>query len=333
MFSDAVARSLYNVRGRPSLDADIIIVGGGPAGSTAGLASKMANPKLSVLLLDRAVFPRDKACGDGIGPGAIRVLRDLNAMDIVDGAFCPLTVRVTGPRNTGGTATGPVVSGTELTGRVLPRLEFDTRLLAAARNAGVEVRENVAFRDSRPSGYCREVSVRGPNGSREGVLRTRLLVGADGALSRVRLALGVPKQEQRHTHLAIRSYVSCDDPESTDPGASPLRMDFSGELLPGYGWVFPTGPGRANVGVGIPIDPLRRRRLNINALLTDYIGLLSGQGLSISQPEETKAALLPHSRQLGPLTHLRGVLIGDAAGMINPLSGEGISYGMIAATL
>ncbi len=314
-------------------EADVIIVGGGPSGSTAAIALRRANPSLRVVLIDRAKFPRDKACGDGIGPGAIKVLHDLDAIGVVDGAERPLTVRVTGPSGTKGSAEGPTIAGRELTGRVLARRDFDWRLLGKAKEVGVDVREGIAFTSMALSGFGRVVKLRDVNSGDAFEVKAKLVVGADGAQSRVRDAFGIDKQEQRSTHFAVRSYIKYCDPESSGPNSNPLRIDFTGELLPAYGWIFPIGPGMANVGVGLPMVDMRERKVKINRLLDDYLELLSNRGFDLKEPEDRRSALLPHARQLGPIAQPRGALIGDAAGMINPLSGEGIAYGMVAGKM
>ncbi|WP_462203898.1 NAD(P)/FAD-dependent oxidoreductase [Frankia sp. CcWB3] len=127
---------------------DVVIVGAGPAGSVAAFALKRQNPRLRVLLTDKAVFPRDKACGDGLGAGAVAALRRLGLLGVVHDAISPLNVRVSGPDGTEATAVGPTVAGRDLSGYVLPREILDARLVAAAREVGVEIREGISYHSS-----------------------------------------------------------------------------------------------------------------------------------------------------------------------------------------
>lgn len=310
---------------------DVLIVGGGPAGSVAAIAIRRYWPSARVVLIDRATFPRDKSCGDGLGPGVLRVLEDLDALEVVHDAPRPQAVIVGGPDNIQGFAQGPMFGGKNLSGYVLPRLELDARLLNLAEARGVEVWQGTKFESSELRGDLRWISVVNDRGTFE--VGTSLLIGADGAYSRVRRDLGVSKASDEFTHVAIRGYSDIDWGDDRLRDEFPLRLDFERGLLPAYGWVFPVSSTRANIGVGVPVTLLKERRLDLKALLGEYLESLSSHGIKVSRPTDTLSHLLPHAGKLASMSHDRAVLIGDAASSINPLSGEGIFYGMVAGEM
>lgn len=313
-----------------STDADVIIVGGGPAGSTAAIALRRYAPALRVILLDKQIFPRFKSCGDGIGPGVKLVLERLNALSVMDGAPRPAAVRIGGPGAAEGYAQGPNIKGRDLSGYVLPRIEFDARLLALAASLGVDVRQDCRAIDTGLDGTIRWIAT-DKHSARP--LRTHFMIAADGAYSDMRKALGVPPQDDAATHLATRTYADIHFISPTDAAELPLRIDFERALLPAYGWVFPLSSTRANIGVGVPLSILKARSLNLPRLLQHYIASLPERGIIVEAQEAPRAHKLPHAGHLPRLSHPLAALIGDAGSMINPLSGEGIVYGMVAAEM
>ena len=144
----------------------------------------------------------------------------------------------------------------------------------------------------------------------------------------MRRDLGVAKQPKRYTHIATRGYARFATDRPTGPDA--LRIDFEGNLLPAYGWLFPLGSDQANVGVGIPIDLLAGKTETLDEMLTSYIAALRQRGIEIDGIDSIKSHQLPHAAYIPPLVHERAALVGDAGSMINSLSGEGIAYGMAA---
>lgn len=161
-------------------------------------------------------------------------------------------------------------------------------------------------------------------------VRCRLLVGADGANSRIRRQTGAKPEPPHRTGIAIRAYAQI-GPEMQDR----LVLSFEDWLRPGYGWVFPLGGGAANIGVGMTVSDHRRRRADLGLLLSGYVAALARRGVHVNGPVVGhRTYRLPHA---GFGRHATGrgrvALIGDAASMINPLSGEGIAYGLAAAEI
>jgi geranylgeranyl reductase family protein len=311
---------------------DVLVVGAGPAGSTAAIALKQRHPDLEVVLVDRRVFPRDKVCGDGLGPGVVRVLRELDLLDIVSDALKPTAVRIGGPGHEEGYSEGPYVRGRDLSGFVLPRLEFDARLVARAKALGAELLEEHQAISTSIDGDRRRVVVRAEDGQ-EDVFYPRLLLAADGAYSAMRISLIGSRPEKKYVHLASRAYASVEYDARYPIDEHALRIDFENDLLPAYGWVFPTSVSTANIGVGIPIDVMQAKHLNPRTLLEQYLGSLQDRGISATFNVPQLGHQLPHASHMPQLAHERAALIGDAGSMINPFSGEGIAYAMDASLM
>jgi menaquinone-9 beta-reductase len=309
---------------------DIAIVGAGPAGSVAAYAA--ARRGFSVALIDRQTFPRDKTCGDGIGPAAVRVARRLGIEDVFDGYTPVETVTVFGPNGSRSDSAIPDIDGQAATGFVIPRLEFDNRLFQKAMKAGAEDFSGIRFLNMTARTTERTVQLRNGDGTAQ-TIGARLVLGADGAHSAVRRALveGRDPRRSKHTGFAMRAYAqSTDSWPVAEPGPR-LMLEFSRDLLPSYGWAFPVGGNRINIGVGGPLDVLRHRSTDLSKLLDSYVVSMRARGIEVGKLEEKRAYHLPHIAGMPTLTYPRAALIGDAASMINPVSGEGIAYAVTAA--
>ncbi len=282
---------------------DVVVVGGGPAGSCAALAARRADPHAKVLLLDRADFPRDKVCGDGIAPHALDVLGRLGVPDAVVG-FTPvprLRLRAPGGEEVARDMRRPVY--------VVPRQVFDARLLATARAAGAVFRRATV----------RSVAADGDGVTVDGTVRAGVLVGADGAESVVRRALGLSSTRPDRLAVAIRGYA----PALPAQGLTQVLVTTE-QRWPAYAWSFPLGDGRANVGYGELVSGGATRA----ALVDGLHRLLPGVA-----PERLRAHRLPLSTGRPRQPDGRVLLVGDAASLINPLTGEGIFYAVLSGAL
>lgn len=276
---------------------DLAVVGAGPAGSAAAIGALRVDPSLRVALLDRAEFPRDKSCGDGIAPQVIDLLDGAGVTGIVDG-------HVPVPRLRLARGSSGVDRRMARPTWVIPRTVFDHRLVEAARSAGATLLRH----------RVRELS----QGSRivlDGEVEARTVVGADGAHSTVRRALGITPGPMA---VALRGYAPTPAHRSH---AQVIVFDTARQ--PAYAWSFDRGDGLANVGYGELLGhrhdaPTRSQLMaRLEALLPGSTGHGSGRWKGHQLPLSTGRWQPP----TGPVT-----LVGDAAGLVNPMTGEGIYY-------
>jgi geranylgeranyl reductase family protein len=280
-------------------DWDLIVVGAGPAGTATALSAIHAGPGLRVLLLDRADFPRDKSCGDGIAPHVLDRLGRIGVTGVEDG-WTPLT-RLELARGTS-SVSRPMARPVY----VIPREVFDARLVERAVAAGATlVRHRVADVRATDAGIVLDGRYRAP-----------VVVGADGAHSVVRGHLGLPDGRRA---LAIRGYAPT-PPERR--GTQVIR--YGDRRQPSYAWAFDRGDGLSNVGYGELLPDDRTDDPPNRAVLLDQLDrLLPG---SVEAGEQWKAHHLPLSGWTWEQPDGPVLLTGDAAGLINPMTGEGIYY-------
>jgi len=300
---------------------DAVVVGAGPAGSIAALV--LARGGARVALADKAVFPRDKACGDLIGPRGVQVLADLGLT--VPDAGQGSDLLAVGP--SGRRSRLPAFSGRSYPGHgiVVPRVAFDHALREAALAAGaVGVRARITAVDKGPDGPVRAVLADGQR------LAGDVIIGADGALSTVARLTGMLDSARALWGFAVRAYV---------PGEVPLPLlvlleSAPWRIYPGYGWLFPGEDGQANVGIGIGMGGTRHSA-PLRGDLDRFTELLRSRG--DLRPNADIGPVVGGWLRMGgtgtPAAAGNVLLVGDAAGLINPLQGEGIAPAMISARL
>ena len=300
---------------------DIAIIGAGPAGAAAAITA--ANAGASVVVFDKAGYGRDKVCGDGLTPRAVGAL---NALDInMDDAH-----RIRGLRMIAGKVAReldwPTTDRFPNHGAVWPRRRLDAALIDAATKAGADVRFNAeahpVFDDD---GRVVGVSA----GDTE--LRAGLTIVAAGAPGSVARQLGADRVPDEPFGLAIRTYAETPRHADEHLEACLTLRDEHGTPVPGYGWMFPAGDGTVNIGVGALSTMKGFKKLNLNSLLESYRQLVNDDWQLGPNLERPRAWRLPMSttRRHGP----GWVAIGDAAGLVNPMNGEGIDYGLESGML
>lgn len=259
------ARAMVDIRLAPQIDADVIVVGAGPAGSSA--AANAAAAGLSVVILDAKTFPRDKVCGDFVGPVALQELRRLGVAD-TSGYRQTNIVRAAALHLDGKeliTHGLPRMSGLPSAGRVIPRLILDNWVLEAAVRSGARFLPGArAVAYEVRDGYV-EVQV---NGKKARPLRCRLLIGADGSTSTTARILRGAGPSRRDRIVAIRAYY-----ENVQGPSDLADLYFSAESFPGYYWLFPAAQGLANVGVGMVLDTVPPVEDHLRTLLFRLIGM------------------------------------------------------------
>jgi len=306
------------VRGR----FDAVVVGAGPAGSIAALV--LARSGARVALVDKAAFPRDKACGDLVGPRGVQVLADLGLR--VPDAGQGSDLLAVGP--SGRRSRLPAFTGSSYPGHgiIVPRLVFDHTLREAAVAAGaVPVRARITGVETGRSG--RVDAVVSSDGQR---LAGEVIIAADGALSPVARMAGMLDPQKALWGFAIRAYVP-----ATVPLPLLVLLDASPwRIYPGYGWLFPGADGQANVGIGVGLGH-DRRQAQLRDDLARLVALLGQRGdLSAdARPGPVMGGWLRMGGAGAPPAAGNVLLAGDAAGLINPLQGEGIGPAMVSARL
>ncbi|MFR9776044.1 geranylgeranyl reductase family protein [Micromonospora sp. MS34] len=319
-------------------DADVIVVGAGPGGSAT--AYHLAQHGVRVLLLEKTEFPREKVCGDGLTPRAVRQLIRMGVDTSPEAGW----LHNKGLRVIGGGVRleldWPDLASFPNYGLVRTRLDFDDLLAQRAVAAGAKLRTSVNVigpvldADDRVIGVQAEV---GPD-KEPATFHAPLVVAADGVSGRFPLALGLAKREDRPIGVAVRRYYRSPAKHDDDYLESwlELRGKENGNLLPGYGWIFGLGDGRVNVGLGILNSSSAFGKTNYRRLLTDWLANTPedwGMTDEANAEGPTLGAALPMGFNRVP-HYTRGVLlVGDSGGMVNPFNGEGIAYAMESGEL
>ena len=300
---------------------DVVVVGGGPSGSSA--ACTIAKSGLSVLLIDKSEFPRDKCCGDGLTTMALRLseelglkILNLDNLEAVDEAVIhfPSGRREVFP-----------LPGKGLFAAVVPRADYDLALIDLARELLVDVRLGHKFSSVNFDGERTFLDIEGLE-----EVETSFVVAADGAWSPVRRSLNLGEDQSRGEWLAFRQYIS-----GVETDRNNLHVWFEKDLLPGYAWSFPLPDGKANVGFGV----LKSKHSSASEIAQLARDLLNRDSISETLGENVKlegrqtAWPIPARISSQRLTSGPVIFVGDAAASTDVLTGEGIGQALLTGIL
>jgi len=319
-------------------DADVIVVGAGPAGATT--AFHLAQSGLDVLLVEKTAFPREKVCGDGLTPRAVRQLVAMGIDTSPEAGW----LRNHGLRIVAGPhrlqLPWPDLTAYPSYGLVRRRADFDQMLAQHAEKAGARLMERTSVTGpvTGASGRVAGVLARttAPDGSRgpQVSLRAPVVIAADGNSSRLSLAVGRRRREDRPMGVAVRTYFPSTRTHD-DWLESWLELWDGDRLLPGYGWIFGMGDGTSNVGLGILDTSAAFGNVDYKDLLHRWLAATPpewGFG-DPSAGEPVRGAALPMGFNRQPHYADGLLLVGDSGGMVNPFNGEGIAYAMESGAL
>ena len=310
---------------------DIAIIGGGPAGAAAAI--RAARRGASVVVFEKGVHGRDKVCGDGLTPRAVGALHELE-IDMTDAH------RIRGLRMIAGPTTReldwPTTDRFPDHGAVWPRRRMDAALLDAAVAAGADIRFGTealpVTEDGRVVGVtARRTNDDGTVAASERTVLADLTIVAAGPPGQVARMLGATRVDGETFGLAIRTYAETPRHDNEHLEAMLSLSDETGTAVPGYGWMFPAGDGTVNIGVGALSTMKGFKKLNLNTMIESYRRVVEPAWQLGPNLERPRAWRLPMStqRRVGP----GWLAIGDAAGLVNPMNGEGIDYGLESGML
>jgi len=319
----------------------VLVVGGGPSGSSC--AYWLAEAGWDVALVEKKVFPREKTCGDGLTPRSVRQIADMGIEGSLTGAH-----RYSGLR---AHAYGRVLDlpwpehpSFPSYGYVITRHDLDAIVNERAVKAGATVWQGTEAVEpvladgigtdagphaAAPLPSCVGAVVKEKATGAVRTVRARYVVVADGANSRFGRALGTARDRSQPMGMALRGYYTSPGHDRTFIESHLDIRDGEGKVVPGYGWIFPLGDGRVNAGVGLLSTDRRWKGVNTSTLMDHFVAWAPKEwelspATSLGAPTGGK---LPMGLAVGPRVGATTLVVGDAAGSINPFNGEGIAYG------
>ena len=314
---------------------DVVIVGGGPTGSSCGFW--LAEAGWDVVIVEKKTFPREKTCGDGLTPRAVRQIADMGLEDALAGSHRYTGLRAYGfghsvemqwPEHPHFPAYGYTITRHDLDGLVAARAAETGATLLQGTEV-VDVIRDEAADAGLPLPALAGVTVKEKGASQPRPIKARYVVVADGSNSRIGRLLGTSRRRDLPLGMALRGYYRSERHDDPFIESHLDIRDNDGNVVPGYGWIFPMGDGRVNVGVGLLSTEQRWKGVNTSTLMDTFVDYApKSWGLSpetcLGPPTGGK---LPMGLSVGPRIGPNVVIAGDAGGAINPFNGEGIAYG------
>lgn len=311
------------------MDFDVVIVGGGPAGSTA--AAFCGKNGLKTLLLEKATFPRDKTCGDAISGKSLGVLKELGLTNIVEENPHGVVNGVLFSSPDGTTIDIPFKSkGKANPGYCCRRLVYDNLLFQnAKKHASTE--EGFTVTDV----IVENGTVRGVKGvdanKKEKEYRARIVIGADGVNSVVAKKMGLDKIDERHHCMALRAYY-----KGVKGMNNNIELHFINSIIPGYFWIFPLDDCLANVGVGMVTSDMKKNKVDLKKSMLEAIEkdpLFKERFAGAQRVTDIKGWMLPFGSKKKKCYGNGFLLAGDAASLVDPFTGEGIGNAMTSGKI
>lgn len=311
------------------MEREIVIVGAGPAGSTAAI--DLAQRGHDVLLIDRKEFPRDKICGDAVPHGAVKLWHGYGMKDRIKAAeergefYRADGLRLVSPRQQE-VSTGFIEDPDGVESYVAPRKYLDNVIYEHAVDSGAEFKKGQVQGVIQEDGVVKGLKVKF-NGKTEAI-NAKVVIGADGVSSVVARNLRPDKHRKEHKAVALRCYA-----ENFRELPRQIEFFLYKGILPGYAWVFPTGNGTANIGLGMRVDKFDDQNEKLEEMLDRFLGFPEMKERMGQDGKLTDIAKWPlnfGSQQI-QRAYNGAVLIGDAGGYINPLTGGGIANAAITA--
>ena len=307
---------------------DIIIVGAGPSGSTAALYAEKLG--LKTILLDKATFPRDKICGDALSGKSVRYMKELNIIDEMPKLNGSLIKRITFGSPTHKQfdidLSGSKNKDKIKEGFVIPRKKFDNFLFNKAKNI-TETKEGFKVTDIIYENK-KIIGVEGIENKQKETIYAPIILGCDGPNSIISRKLGFHDEDESNVAIAIRCYY-----KNVKGLSDQIELHFVDEVLPGYFWMFPAGDGVANIGIGLSKKEAKKDKRKLTQILNDVIesDYFKDRFSKSEKLENPKGWSLPLGRVVRPSYGDGFMLLGDAAGLVDPFTGEGIGNAMASA--
>lgn len=316
---------MISVRVVQKYDCDVLIVGGGPGGSS--LAYRLAESGLKTIVLEAHTFPRDKVCGDGVSPIALSELKKLGITNLQKFKKANEITKVGLFINDEKVFIDlPTAKHLPFHARIIPRLELDNWIYEAAKSKGAIFKEDTRLVNFETTATA--VTAKIKQGDTISYIRSKMIVGADGSNSTVARIINGEKASENFQLLGLRAYY-----ENVNGPNDRVDIFFTKDNFPGIYWMFPSGDKKANIGLAMVASTLPKNEQHVKTLLTNHILQNKDIADRIGKGKiKGKIAGWPLTfyNSKNSITGNRLLLIGDAAGLINPLSGDGIQYALLS---